>query len=356
MLYRYTHLPSQGTKLVSRDTSGAAPPIEARGRGPSGAPLGGPPARSPRGIPRDEDIEKLCMRMQQLVLTLPLPQGVQQAAADFFGTKARLCLRSSANVEDLAGMSAAGLYESVANVPVAEPAALQSAACTVWASLFSRRAVLARKVAGIPQSEACMAVLFQELLVPEVSFILHTGGIERQSKNREKEGKNESDQQHAPEVYAELAPGLGEILASARKRGSAYRMLVDRETVLDLKCMYTPSPWDRLRGPDVSDSAYKLLSACSFSTVLVPVIPRSKSFITLRENGTHVGTNASVEPEKLLRHKVYDQTTDPFAEAETRAKAAKQIAALAVALGEPQDVEGVFTKTGLYVVQARPQP
>lgn len=48
-------------------------------------------------------------------------------------------------------MSAAGLYESVANVSAAEGAALQSALCTVWASLFSRRAILARKVAGIPQ-------------------------------------------------------------------------------------------------------------------------------------------------------------------------------------------------------------
>lgn len=71
-----------------------------------------------------------------------------------------------------------------------------------------------------------MAVLMQELLVPETSFVLHTGGIDRPSATDLKE----EELSQAPEVYAELAPGLGEILASARMRGSAYRMLIDRET------------------------------------------------------------------------------------------------------------------------------
>ncbi|XP_022586794.2 phosphoglucan, water dikinase, chloroplastic [Cyclospora cayetanensis] len=282
-----------------------------------------------------EELEKLCSRMQQLILTLPLPNGVHQTVKLFFGPKARLCLRSSANVEDLAGMSAAGLYESVCNVPVCDVTAIQSAVCTVWASLFSRRAVLARKVANIPQREACMAVLFQELLVPELSFILHTGGIDRHPASSDSdftEASTQDTQPQTPEVYAELAPGLGEILASARMRGSAYRMLVDRET-----------------------GAYKLLSACSFSNVIMPVIPRSKSYMTLRDNGSVAPATPTLEPEKLLRVKVYDQTADPFASRELRAQAAKQIAAVAVALGEPQDVEGVFTKAGLFIVQARPQ-
>ncbi|KAL8430790.1 hypothetical protein Efla_004026 [Eimeria flavescens] len=196
--------------------------------------------------PEETDIEPLCSRMQQLILSLPLPPTVQQEAAAFFGSKARLCLRSSANVEDLAGLSAAGLYESVANVPVAEAAAMQSAACTVWASLFSRRAVLARKVAAISQRDACMAVLMQELLVPELSFVLHTGGLDysssSSSSSRKREagkGGKEEEEEQAPEVYAELAPGLGEILASARMRGSAYRMLVDRETGKKQKKCYS---------------------------------------------------------------------------------------------------------------------
>lgn len=79
-----------------------------------------------------------------------------------------------------------------------------------------------------------MAVLFQELLVPEISFILHTGGIDRHAATQRKD----DDQHETPDVYAELAPGLGEILASARMRGSAYRMLVDRETGWSLYADY----------------------------------------------------------------------------------------------------------------------
>lgn len=72
--------------------------------------------------------------------------------------------------------------------------------------------------------------------------------------------------------------------------------------------------------------------------VTVVAVMTSAVAATVRENGIGQGTHgsSSVEPEKLLRMKVYDQTTDPFASPQTRAQAAKQIAAVAVALGEPQ--------------------
>lgn len=59
-----------------------------------------------------------------------------------------LIARSSANVEDLAGMSGAGLYESLAGVAAADPSALGAAIAGVWASLYARRAVLSRRAAG----------------------------------------------------------------------------------------------------------------------------------------------------------------------------------------------------------------
>ena len=59
-----------------------------------------------------------------------------------------LAVRSSANVEDLAGMSAAGLYESVVGVPAADQGAVSKAVGAVWASLYSRRAVMARRCGG----------------------------------------------------------------------------------------------------------------------------------------------------------------------------------------------------------------
>lgn len=57
-------------------------------------------------------------------------------------------VRSSANVEDIAGMSGAGLYDSIPNVSLADDDSLQSAILGVWASLWSMRAIASRAAAG----------------------------------------------------------------------------------------------------------------------------------------------------------------------------------------------------------------
>ena len=45
-------------------------------------------------------------------------------------------------------MSGAGLYDSIAGIPAQEPEALGRAVSDVWASLYTRRAVLSRRAAG----------------------------------------------------------------------------------------------------------------------------------------------------------------------------------------------------------------
>ena len=75
-------------------------------------------------------------------------KSVVHCAGNSFPADATLIARSSANVEDLAGMSGAGLYESIAGVPAQEPRALGRAVSDVWASLYTRRAVLSRRAAG----------------------------------------------------------------------------------------------------------------------------------------------------------------------------------------------------------------
>ena len=45
-------------------------------------------------------------------------------------------------------MSGAGLYDSLPNIPSQEAAALGKAVAGVWASLYTRRAVLTRRAAG----------------------------------------------------------------------------------------------------------------------------------------------------------------------------------------------------------------
>jgi len=111
-------------------------------------------------------------------------------------------------------MSAAGLYESVVGVKASDPEAVRAAAAAVWASLYTRRAVLSRRTAGVPQHAATMAVLIQELHCPKMSFVLHTA--------RPSDG-------NAGIVLVEAAPGQGETLAAATA-GTPCRFEVEKKS------------------------------------------------------------------------------------------------------------------------------
>ena len=74
--------------------------------------------------------------------------GLRRRCAGGGADGATLIARSSANVEDLAGLSGAGLYDSIGNVPAGDADALGAAVARVWASLYTRRAVLSRRAAG----------------------------------------------------------------------------------------------------------------------------------------------------------------------------------------------------------------
>ncbi|CBZ51216.1 phosphoenolpyruvate synthase, related [Neospora caninum Liverpool] len=268
-------------------------------------------------------LDEAARKLQELIMHLVLPEEIVLPVVHGFGARSRLVVRSSANVEDLKGMSAAGLYESVANVSVADVAAFQSAVVTVWASLYSRRAILARRAAGVPQHHACMAVLIQELVSPELSFILHTVN------------PLEKDMHH---LYAEIAPGLGETVAGAGTRGSPYRMLVDKTT-----------------------GEVTMLSFCNYSTSLVPAMPKNRSFTTLRDGkGMHQATPL-LTPSSLVKSRVMDYTLEPMTQdLGYRVHIAHRLAGIAVTLEAeldgPQDVEGVISGDAIWVVQSRPQP
>ena len=72
----------------------------------------------------------------------------QLFAGKALGSSATVIVRSTANVEDLAGMSGAGLYDSIPNVALNNSGAFDKALAGVWASLYTRRAVLSRRAAG----------------------------------------------------------------------------------------------------------------------------------------------------------------------------------------------------------------
>ncbi|GAB7185442.1 hypothetical protein ATKI12_5273 [Kitasatospora sp. Ki12] len=122
------------------------------------------------------DTTGACLEVQRLIRTTPLPDPVRaelDRALDrhLYGA-AELVVRSSSNAEDLAGFSAAGLYESVAHVRGTD--AVLDAVREVWASLFSPRAVRLRQQAGIPLDHCRMGVVIQEQVGATVGGVLVT--------------------------------------------------------------------------------------------------------------------------------------------------------------------------------------
>ena len=233
--------------------------------------------------------------LQELIRGLPLPEAVVSGIVARFGAGARLMVRSSANCEDLAAMPAAGLYQSVANVAVERVA---EAVREVWASLWSPRAVISRKHAGIAHHRAVMAVLIQELVVPDLSFILHT--VNPVTGNPE-------------ELLAELVVGLGETLASADHPGNPYRLVAHKRT-----------------------GEVRTLAFANFSEAVFP--------------GTAGGTVS-----RVVTYSNVAFSTDPALHQTLGRKLATAGKLVEEALAAPQDIEGVLAGETLTLVQSRPQ-
>jgi len=234
-------------------------------------------------------------RLRTLIQRLNVPEQIASEVTKKFGPDIRLIVRSSANCEDLEEMAGAGLYESVANVA---PSDLNSAIRTVWSSLWTRRAALSRQQANIPHELAHIAVLIQEMLAPDFSFILHTVNPINQNPR---------------EVYAEIAVGLGETLASAATRGYPYRMVCDRHS-----------------------GAATILAFANFSRALWP------------------------DPAGGVAPKIVDYSRiDMSCEADVLRRLGRRLASIAqvveMAFQKPQDIEGVVAGEEIYLVQARPQ-
>ncbi|KAJ4723049.1 phosphoglucan, water dikinase, chloroplastic-like [Melia azedarach] len=248
------------------------------------------------------ELDKLCGQLQELISSLQPPKDIIESIERIFPSNARLIVRSSANVEDLAGMSAAGLYESIPNVSPSNPTVFANAVARVWASLYTRRAVLSRRAAGVSQKEATMAVLVQEMLSPDLSFVLHT--------------LSPTDSDHNS-VEAEIAPGLGETLASGT-RGTPWRLSSGK-----------------------FDGVVWTLAFANFSEEMLV-------------------SGAGPADGEVIRLTV-DYSKKPLTIDSTfRSQLGQRLGSVGFFLerkfGCPQDVEGCLVGKDIYVVQTRPQP
>lgn len=248
------------------------------------------------------ELDAVCTQLRELVSSLRPATSVITAVASNFDPSARLIVRSSANVEDLAGMSGAGLYDSIPNVNPSDPDTFGKAVAEVWGSLYTRRAVLSRRVGGVSQKEAAMAILVQELLAPDLSFVLHTVSPIDHDRNV---------------VQAEIAAGLGETLASGT-RGSPWRLAANKFT-----------------------SDVKTLAFANFSEELVVQKGEAADGKVVPQTADYSTKALSVDPafRKLIGQRL--ATIGFFLE---------------LKFGSPQDIEGCVVEKDIYIVQARPQP
>lgn len=218
-----------------------------------------------------------------------------------------LICRSSANVEDLEGLSGAGLYDSIGNVdPTPEAVALGLK--RVWASLYTRRAVASRAAAGVGQASARMGVLVQEMASADVSFVLHT-----RHPTTGDDGV----------LVAELAVGLGETLASGT-RGTPWRLEVTKGT--------------------------GAVNVTSFSN-LGQAFTNVRNGGTRREDGAESGAYAVV----TVDHSQQALSVD----GDVRRSLGQRLGAIGTMFqkefGTAQDIEGCLVGKEIVIVQSRPQ-
>lgn len=252
--------------------------------------------------PDGGELDNLCCQLQELISALQPSEDIIESIERIFTANAHLIVRSSANVEDLAGMSAAGLYESIPNVNPSNLRVFQNAVARVWASLYTRRAVLSRRAAGVSQKDATMAVLVQEMLSPDLSFVLHT--------------LSPTDRDHNS-VEAEIAPGLGETLASGT-RGTPWR-----------------------------------LSSGKFDGLV-----RTQAFANFSEEMLVSGAGPAdgVVIRLTVDYSKKPLTVDPIFRRQLGQRLCSVGFFLERKFGCPQDVEGCLVGKDIYVVQTRPQP
>jgi phosphoglucan,water dikinase len=233
-------------------------------------------------------------RLRGIVMRLPVPEEIA-------GTVARrlkgqcMMVRSSANGEDLTELAGAGLYDSVANVP---PGGIDDAVRDVWASLWTERAVLSRKQSGIAHEKVHMAVLIQEMVTPDYSFIMHT--VNPISRNWD-------------EVYVELATGLGEVLASAAVPGSPWRLVCNK-----------------------TSGETRILAFASFSDSFQPA-----------SSGGTARRVVQYSDVRLSRDPAFARSLGGRFDAIARF--------MEDALRAPQDIEGALIGEDVYILQSRPQ-
>ena len=192
----------------------------------------------------------------------------------------------------------------------------------VWASKWNDRAYLSRKARGIPHQDLFMAVLIQEVIEADYSFVIHT--VNPVTGNRD-------------EIYAEVVLGLGEALVG-NYPGRALSF-TSRKGVHEPQIMAFPSKSHGLYGSGLifrSDSNGEDLAGFAgaglYDSFLLP--PPLK--IPLDYTDEPVCWNDHFRKNLLVNIAVIGTMVERVRD-------------------YPQDIEGAYSRGQYFVVQTRPQ-
>lgn len=265
-----------------------------------------------KSLESEPALETVVGEIQRIIDECLPSDDILESIGKVFRAGTCVIVRSSSNMEDILGMTGAGLHDSIQNIDPSNPKTLSKAISDVWASLHTLRAVQARRAAGIPHSSAKMGVIIQEQLYPNMSFVLHT---------------TEPVSRDASIIAAEMAPGLGETLASG-VRGTPWRLAIGKAT-----------------------GSVVVKAFANFSHELQPQGMPGRGWESV--GGADVG---------LVGRVVDYSRCSMSVDEERRAYVGRKLAEVSKVLednfgGQAQDVEGALNEDGtVYIVQTRPQP
>jgi rifampicin phosphotransferase len=157
-----------------------------------------------------EAIRALSARIRRAIEGVAIPGDLAAAitrSVITVGERAAYAVRSSATAEDLPAASFAGQQDSYLNV--VGPAAILEHVSRCWASLFTERAVTYRLRNGFDHRKVRMAVVVQQMVVPQAAGILFTA--DPVTSNRKV-------------VSIEASFGLGEALVAGLVNADVYKV------------------------------------------------------------------------------------------------------------------------------------
>ena len=202
-----------------------------------------------------------------------------------------VAVRSSANAEDLPGLSFAGQQETYLNVTGAD--AVVAAVKNCWASLWTAQAISYRHQNGIDQDSVAMAVVVQIMVPSEVSGILFTANPATGERN---------------EIVINASFGLGEAVVSGQVTPDTY----------------------------IVDKANKTVNETMIG-------PKEQKIVSDGEQGVRMeDVSTSERDQSSLSDDMLTELIDTALKIETLYE------------GQPQDIEWAFSKGRLHLLQSRP--